>query len=226
VLDEADRILDMGFSADVQQIPQAVNKTRQNLLFSATFRGGEKAGQPHAGQTPGGGRRQAELHRRHREPHRLSGGTEAQARAALELIGKQNWQQVLVFASTRESCDELVEELNLDGIKSAVVHGDKAQGSRRRALREFTEGKLRVLVATEVAARGLDIPSLNTWSTMICRSSRKITCTVSAEPVALARAAWPSPSSVARGAHPAGDRGPHRPEDPPHHGAGLRGEQP
>ncbi len=65
-----------------------------------------------------------------------------------------------MFASTRESCDELVAELNLDGIKSAVVHGDKAQGSRRRALREFTEGKLRVLVATEVAARGLDIPDL------------------------------------------------------------------
>ncbi|WP_164915528.1 helicase-related protein [Aeromonas caviae] len=59
-----------------------------------------------------------------------------------ELIGKQNWQQVLVFASTRESCDELVEELNLDGIKSAVVHGDKARGAGRRALREFTEGKL------------------------------------------------------------------------------------
>ena len=73
-------------------------------------------------------------------------------------------------------------ELNLDGIKSVVVHGDKAQGSRRRALREFTEGKLRVLVATEVAARGLDIPDLGTWSTMICRSWRKTMCTASVVP--------------------------------------------
>ncbi|ELI6440089.1 DEAD/DEAH box helicase [Aeromonas salmonicida] len=131
VLDEADRILDMGFSADVQQILQAVNKERQNLLFSATF----------------------------------SDGVKKLANVMLDKpqiisVNKQNWPQVLVFASTRESCDELVAELNLDGIKSAVVHGDKAQGSRRRALREFTEGKLRVLVATEVAARGLDIPDL------------------------------------------------------------------
>jgi superfamily II DNA/RNA helicase len=202
VLDEADRILDMGFSADVQQIRRRSTRPARTCSSPPPSRGGEKAGQPHAGQTPGGGRRQAELHRRHREPHRLSGGTEAQARAALELIGKQNWQQVLVFASTRESCDELVEELNLDGIKSAVVHGDKAQGSRRRALREFTEGKLRVLVATEWPPAAWTFRAWNTWSTMICRSSRKITCTVSAEPVALARAAWPSPSSVARRSAP------------------------
>ena len=77
-----------------------------------------------------------------------------------ELIGTKNWQQVLVFTATRDAADKLVKELNLDGIPSGVVHGEKAQGSRRRALREFVEGKIRVLVATEVAARGLDIKNL------------------------------------------------------------------
>jgi superfamily II DNA/RNA helicase len=77
-----------------------------------------------------------------------------------ELIGKKNWQQVLVFVNMKETADELVKELNLDGIPATVCHGDKSQGNRRRALREFKEGKVRVLVATEVAARGIDIEGL------------------------------------------------------------------
>lgn len=96
-----------------------------------------------------------------------------------ELIGKKNWQQVLVFTATREAADTLVKELNLDGIPSEVVHGEKGQGSRRRALREFVAGDVRVLVATEVAARGLDIQALNTWLTMIYLSSQRIMFTVS-----------------------------------------------
>ncbi|MGL5392069.1 MAG: DEAD/DEAH box helicase, partial [Shewanella sp.] len=161
VLDEADRMLDMGFSADIQKILQAVNKKRQNLLFSATFSSAVKklandmmvkplvisadkqnttAATVSQVVYPVEQRRKREL---------LS-----------ELIGKKNWQQVLVFTATREAADTLVKELNLDGIPSEVVHGEKGQGSRRRALREFVAGKVRVLVATEVAARGLDIPSL------------------------------------------------------------------
>ena len=161
VLDEADRMLDMGFSADIQKILQAVNKKRQNLLFSATFSTSVKKlandmlvkpqvitadKQNTTADTvsqvvyPVEQRRKREL---------LS-----------ELIGKKNWQQVLVFTATRDAADKLVKELNLDGIPSEVVHGEKAQGSRRRALREFVEGKVRVLVATEVAARGLDIQNL------------------------------------------------------------------
>ncbi|MGS0674324.1 DEAD/DEAH box helicase [Shewanella sp. 125m-1] len=161
VLDEADRMLDMGFSADIQKILQAVNKKRQNLLFSATFSTAVKQlantmmvkpniiaadKQNTTAVTvsqvvyPVEQRRKREL---------LS-----------ELIGKKNWQQVLVFTATRDAADKLEKELNLDGIPTAVVHGEKAQGSRRRALREFKEGKMRVLVATEVAARGLDIQGL------------------------------------------------------------------
>jgi ATP-dependent RNA helicase RhlE len=161
VLDEADRILDMGFSADVQQILQAVNKERQNLLFSATFSDGVKKLANVMLDRPQIISVNKQNSTADTVTHTVYPVEQKRKRELLsELIGKQNWPQVLVFASTRESCDELVAELNLDGIKSAVVHGDKAQGSRRRALREFTEGKLRVLVATEVAARGLDIPDL------------------------------------------------------------------
>ncbi|MBL0626363.1 DEAD/DEAH box helicase [Aeromonas jandaei] len=161
VLDEADRMLDMGFSADVQQILQAANKGRQNLLFSATFSEGVKKLANVMLDKP----QVVSVNKQNTTADTVSQVVypveQKRKREMLsELIGKQNWQQVLVFASTRESCDELVEELNLDGIKSAVVHGDKAQGSRRRALRDFMEGKVRVLVATEVAARGLDIPDL------------------------------------------------------------------
>ncbi|RQM78548.1 DEAD/DEAH box helicase [Aeromonas jandaei] len=161
VLDEADRMLDMGFSADVQQILQAANKGRQNLLFSATFSEGVKKLANVMLDKP----QVVSVNKQNTTADTVSQvvyPVEQKRKRELlsELIGKQNWQQVLVFASTRESCNELVEELNLDGIKSAVVHGDKAQGSRRRALRDFMEGKVRVLVATEVAARGLDIPDL------------------------------------------------------------------
>ena len=161
VLDEADRMLDMGFSADVQQILQAANKGRQNLLFSATFSEGVKKLANVMLDKP----QVVSVNKQNTTADTVSQvvyPVEQKRKRELlsELIGKQNWQQVLVFASTRESCDELVEELNLDGIKSAVVHGDKAQGSRRRALRDFMEGKVRVLVATDVAARGLDIPDL------------------------------------------------------------------
>ncbi|WP_429113305.1 DEAD/DEAH box helicase [Aeromonas veronii] len=161
VMDEADRILDMGFSADVQKILQAVNKTRQNLLFSATFSDAVKKLANLMLDRPQIVSVNKQNSTADTVSHTVYPVEQKRKRELLsELIGKQNWQQVLVFASTRESCDVLVEELNLDGIKSAVVHGEKAQGNRRRALREFMEGKVRVLVATEVAARGLDIPDL------------------------------------------------------------------
>lgn len=161
VLDEADRMLDMGFSADIQKILQAVNKKRQNLLFSATFSNAVKKLANEMMVKP----QVISADKQNTTADTVSQvvyPVEQRRKRELlsELIGKKNWQQVLVFTATRDAADTLVKELNLDGIPSEVVHGEKAQGSRRRALREFVSGKVRVLVATEVAARGLDIPSL------------------------------------------------------------------
>lgn len=161
VLDEADRMLDMGFSANIQKILQAVNKKRQNLLFSATFSSAVKKLANEMMVKP----QVISADKQNTTADTVSQvvyPVEQRRKRELlsELIGKKNWQQVLVFTATRDAADTLVKELNLDGIPSEVVHGEKAQGSRRRALREFVSGKVRVLVATEVAARGLDIPSL------------------------------------------------------------------
>lgn len=76
------------------------------------------------------------------------------------LIGSRNWQQVLVFTKTKQGSDELAKSLGLDGIKAVSINGDKSQGARQRALDDFKAGKVRVLVATDVAARGLDIQQL------------------------------------------------------------------
>ncbi|WP_445776543.1 DEAD/DEAH box helicase [Shewanella sp.] len=161
VLDEADRMLDMGFSADIQKILQAVNKKRQNMLFSATFSNEVKKLANDMLDRP----KVITVDKQNTTAATISQviyPVEQRRKRELlsELIGTKNWRQVLVFTATRDAADILVKELNLDGITSGVVHGEKAQGSRRRALREFVEGKLRVLVATEVAARGLDIQNL------------------------------------------------------------------
>ena len=161
VLDEADRMLDMGFSADIQKILQAVNKQRQNLLFSATFSTSVKKLANEMLEKPVVITADKQNTTADTVSQVVYPVEQRRKRELLsELIGTKNWQQVLVFTATRDAADMLVKELNLDGIPSAVVHGEKAQGSRRRALREFIEGKVRVLVATEVAARGLDIQDL------------------------------------------------------------------
>lgn len=161
VLDEADRMLDMGFISDIQKILQTVNSKRQNLLFSATFSNAVKQLANEMLVKP----KLISVDKQNTTAVTVSQvvyPVEQRRKRELlsELIGTKNWQQVLVFTATREAADTLVKELNLDGIPSAVVHGEKAQGNRRRALREFKEGKVRALVATEVAARGLDIPAL------------------------------------------------------------------
>ena len=161
VLDEADRMLDMGFISDIQKILQAINSKRQNLLFSATFSNAVKQLANEMLVKP----KLISVDKQNTTAVTVSQvvyPVEQRRKRELlsELIGTKNWQQVLVFTATREAADTLVKELNLDGIPSAVVHGEKAQGNRRRALREFKEGKVRALVATEVAARGLDIPAL------------------------------------------------------------------
>ncbi|QDF66221.1 DEAD/DEAH box helicase [Shewanella sp. SNU WT4] len=161
VMDEADRMLDMGFIADIQKILLASNKQRQNLLFSATFSSGVKKLADEIMTKP----KLIMVDKQNTTASTISQvvyPVEQRRKRELlsELIGRKNWHRVLVFSATRDDADKLVKELNLDGIPAAVVHGEKAQGSRRKALRDFKEGNIRVLVSTEVAARGLDITDL------------------------------------------------------------------
>lgn len=160
VIDEADRMLDLGFVKDIEKTKALVAKNHQTMLFSATYSDSirqlsnkmllapewiniaEKTGPSRIEQF-------AYVVDKRRKAEMLS-----------ELIGRNNWQQVMVFVSTKESAEHLTKELKLDGIKASVFHGDKTQGARNRALEDFKSGGIKVLVATDVAARGLDIQAL------------------------------------------------------------------
>jgi superfamily II DNA/RNA helicase len=161
VLDEADRMLDMGFLTDIEKLMLAMKQKHQTLMFSATYSNKVKALANQILTTPkvvGVAKQNSTSGKVKQSVYWVS---EARKRELLsELIGVNNWQQVLVFAGTKESANILAKELKLDGIKAALCHGDKTQGARNKALNDFREGKVRVLVATDVAARGLDIENL------------------------------------------------------------------
>jgi ATP-dependent RNA helicase RhlE len=161
VLDEADRMLDMGFIRDMRRIFKVLPKERQTLLFSATFskdirklandllhKPAEVQATPQNTTVekvtqvvyPVDKRRKREL-----LSHRIGAG---------------NWQQVLVFMRTKRGANRLAEQLDKDGIRATAIHGNKSQGARTKALAQFKAGKVRVLVATDIAARGLDIDKL------------------------------------------------------------------
>ncbi|ABV37940.1 DEAD/DEAH box helicase domain protein [Shewanella sediminis HAW-EB3] len=160
VIDEADRMLDMGFVRDIERVKALVAAEHITHFFSATYSDDVKALAQKMLQSPQWINVAQSRSASSVEQEIYLVDKRRKAELLSELVGRNNWQQVLVFASSKESAEHLQNELKLDGVKSAVFHGDKTQGARNRALEEFKNGMLRVLVATDVAARGLDIQAL------------------------------------------------------------------
>jgi len=161
VLDEADRMLDMGFIRDIRKILALLPKQKQTLLFSATFSNEIKRLANDLLNSPA----LIEVAQRNTASECVTQVVHPvdknRKRELLSLlIGSKNWQQVLVFSRTKHGANRLALQLTADGIVAAAIHGDKSQGARTRALAEFKSGKTRVLVATDIAARGLDINQL------------------------------------------------------------------
>jgi len=161
VLDEADRMLDMGFIRDIRKIMALMPKQRQNLLFSATFSGEIRTLAKGILYDP----IQVEISPKKTTAEGIKQSLfevdKTQKTALLiHLIGTNNWSQVLVFMRTKHGCNRLVKKLDQFGITAAAIHGNKSQGARTKALADFKTNKLRVLVATDIAARGIDISEL------------------------------------------------------------------
>jgi len=161
VLDEADRMLDMGFINDIKKIIAELPHFRQNLLFSATFSDEIKRLSKTILKEP----KMIKVAADNRTAERIKQTIHPVDRAKKadllsHLIGANDWKQVLVFTRTKHGADKLSRRLAQDGLPSTSIHGNKTQAARMKALKAFKEGRVRVLVATDVAARGIDIERL------------------------------------------------------------------
>ncbi|WP_296658471.1 DEAD/DEAH box helicase [Paraburkholderia sp.] len=161
VLDEADRMLDMGFIHDIKRVLAKLPPKRQNLLFSATFADEIKALADSLLDSPA----LIEVARRNTTAETVAQKIHPVDRdrkrdLLTHLIRQHNWFQVLVFTRTKHGANRLAEQLTKDGISALAIHGNKSQSARTRALSEFKDATLQVLVATDIAARGIDIDQL------------------------------------------------------------------
>ena len=161
VLDEADRMLDMGFIHDIRKVLALVPKHKQTLLFSATFSDDIKKLANGLLKSPAlveVARRNTTVEAIEQVIHPVDKNRKRELLS--HLIGANRWQQVLVFSRTKHGANRLATQLVSDGINAAAIHGNKSQGARTRALADFKSGQVQVLVATDIAARGLDIDQL------------------------------------------------------------------
>ena len=161
ILDEADRMLDMGFVRDINKIISFMPEKRQNLMFSATFSNDIKKlasgilRNPVSVETaPQNATAQKVTHK----VYQIDKGKKTEF--TIKLIKDNNWTQVLIFTRTKHGANKLTEKLIKAGISAAAIHGNKSQGARTKALKNFKDNLIKVLVATDIAARGLDIPLL------------------------------------------------------------------
>lgn len=161
VLDEADRMLDMGFIHDIKRVLALVPEKRQNLLFSATFSSDIKKlanGFLHNPAMVEATPENTTVEKIIQKAYKVD--QKKKTDMVIDMIAEGRWQQVLVFTRTKHGANKLAEKMNKADVSAAAIHGNKSQAARTKALAGFKEGKVRVLVATDIAARGLDIPLL------------------------------------------------------------------
>ncbi len=161
ILDEADRMLDMGFIRDIKKILAILPKSRQNLLFSATFSDEIKKLADSLLNNP----TLIEVAKRNITAAQIEQSVyhvdkKRKTELAIHLIKTGKWKQVLIFTRTKHGANKLSEKLNKSSLTSAAIHGNKSQGARTKALADFKAGVVRILVATDIAARGIDIDQL------------------------------------------------------------------